>query len=124
MISIVTKDKNMENRMLALKFLNRDIRNTVLTGLRTLVADLHINSPSARAIKSVALSGSSSSSSSSSSASNPAPTTPAPSRRGSAIDVSSSSSLGAASAKNVNPMRRASHTSGVSAMEPLSRYLI
>eukprot|EP00597_Dinobryon_sp_UTEXLB2267_P010903 CAMPEP_0170102666 /NCGR_PEP_ID=MMETSP0020_2-20130122/3019_1 /TAXON_ID=98059 /ORGANISM="Dinobryon sp., Strain UTEXLB2267" /LENGTH=966 /DNA_ID=CAMNT_0010326055 /DNA_START=241 /DNA_END=3141 /DNA_ORIENTATION=- len=51
LLTVVAKTDGKESRLLALKFTSRDQRNTVLTGMRTLVADLHINSPTAKALK-------------------------------------------------------------------------
>lgn len=53
LLTVVTKDENQDSRILALKFMSRDQRNNVLTGLRTLIADLHINTPSARMLKDI-----------------------------------------------------------------------
>eukprot|EP01036_Dinobryon_divergens_P031607 gene31607-41039_t len=54
LLTVVAKTTDgKESRLLALKLNSRDQRNSVLTGMRTLVADLHINSPTAKALKNI-----------------------------------------------------------------------
>eukprot|EP01038_Epipyxis_sp_PR26KG_P004894 gene4894-6853_t len=49
-LTIVTKDDGRGSRIIALKLENKDIRNSMLTGLRTLIAEIQINNnPKTRA---------------------------------------------------------------------------
>lgn len=48
-----TSSNTSSSRLVAMKLSSRDQRNSIVTGLRTLVADLHINSPSAKALKTI-----------------------------------------------------------------------
>eukprot|EP01034_Spumella_vulgaris_P021600 gene21600-27638_t len=50
LLTVVTKmDQRGASRILALRFASRDQRNSILSGLRTLIADLHVNSSSSSA---------------------------------------------------------------------------
>jgi hypothetical protein len=54
LLTVVSKSQfATESRIFALKFVSKDQRNIFLTGLRTVLADVHISSPSASMLKTV-----------------------------------------------------------------------